>query len=1221
MPSRFSAVPETYRLRFVHISDLHVRSWPDAKAGDDRNKMLLDKAGRYKVLAGNFETELEKIGQRQIDFVCFTGDLAHGGLREEYEQAEAFLAGLRAKLKVPEDRFFIVPGNHDINRDTRNDVWTELRACAAENPDAVSALMDGSTKLPRFWKPEWSEQIRERSQEFRDWLEKNCPGIHGKLDLGYRETLTYAELPFPVHIIGLDTAWLAGDDNDDKKLLLTPAQIRLAAMDEKTGGVLAGFKLALLHHPSPCLADEAACEKDLAEYAHLVLHGHQHKPIAKSFTDPDRSLAALGAGCLYESDDKYPNSFYVVEAILDKHGRPLRYDIDFWGWSGDHWFPTGAIYKEAKNGHLEWWTPLGEKWKAEIERQGLATELIREPSPRRIFVGRSEELGILKQALLQDGQPLPGMVCSLVGMPGVGKSWIVEQFHADNTAAFPGKVIGLVFEAETKTAARDLIAKLQAAFPPAEGLEPVFDRLIARIELEKPLIHIENVDDESAASVVVEFVAQVRAAPIIITGRFDSFRGNERWQKAYIRPFDEDVAVEQLCAEVDERTLACIEDKDRRNLVTALGGLPLAIHLAAGYLTEGHTVESFLNELREKGLSLKPIYPDDNDYSDRTQAALSATFDISLSALRKKLSAEQFTAFCSLGMAPRVGFGLKLGSAIVGVDELAFPQMISAAKALSLVELAPEQERKDRAWRIHPLIAEHLRNQLSAENRSAAEERIYDWFLSRLEGEDEENHTEKWDEIDAERPALIEWLTGLTIEQAREVGSHGYDFAQRRGPYGIWAEVAAKGLSDDPTYETQSRLLWRCGNLARRAGDLDRALECAEKKYQIETDGGKEREAALAAGLKADVFSKRGNLDEALKIRTEEQLPVYEKLGDIREKAVTMWTIADTLQARGKLDEALKNLEEIAPVFEKLDDIRSKAATMGKIADILQARGKLDEALKIRREEQLPVYEKLGDIREKAVTMGKIADILQARGRLDEALKIRTEEQLPVYEKLGDIREEAVTMGEIAYILRQEGRLDEAMRNLEEIAPVFEKLGDIRTKAETMGRIADILHDRGQLDEAFKIRTEEQLPIYEKLGDIRSKAVTMCKIADILHDRGNFDEAMSNLEEIAPVFEKLGDIRTKAGTRGRIADILQARGQLDEALKIRTEEELPVYEKMRSARDLCICRAKIADNLALRNKPGDLKEARRLMGLAFDAATEIGLPEAVLFQERLDVLK
>ena len=155
----------------------------------------------------------------------------------------------------------------------------------------------------------------------------------------------------------------------------------------------------------------------------------------------------------------------------------------------------------------------------------------------------------------------------------------------------------------------------------------------------------------------------------------------------------------------------------------------------------------------------------------------------------------------------------------------------------------------------------------------------------------------------------------------------------------------------------------------------------------------------------ADLERVRGELDEALRIHEQEELPVYHGLGDVRAIAITQGQIADILQARGQLDEALRIREqEELPVYRRLGDVRSVAVTQGQIADILQDRGQLDEALRIREQEQLPVYRRLGDVRAIAITQGKIADILQARGQLDEALTIREQEQLPTLERLGDVR-------------------------------------------------------------------------------------------------------------------------------------------------------------------------------------------------------------------------
>ena len=63
---------------------------------------------------------------------------------------------------------------------------------------------------------------------------------------------------------------------------------------------------------------------------------------------------------------------------------------------------------------------------------------------------------------------------------------------------------------------------------------------------------------------------------------------------------------------------------------------------------------------------------------------------------------------------------------------------------------------------------------------------------------------------------------------------------------------------------------------------------------------------AVTMGKIADILGQRGETDEALRIRREEELPVFERLGDVRSRAVTMGQIADILEQRGETDEALR---------------------------------------------------------------------------------------------------------------------------------------------------------------------------------------------------------------------------------------------------------------------------------------------------------------------------
>ncbi len=258
--------------------------------------------------------------------------------------------------------------------------------------------------------------------------------------------------------------------------------------------------------------------------------------------------------------------------------------------------------------------------------------------------------------------------------------------------------------------------------------------------------------------------------------------------------------------------------------------------------------------------------------------------------------------------------------------------------------------------------------------------------------------------------------------------------------------------------------------------------------------------------------------------------------------AITKGQIADILQRRGELDEALRiRTEEQLPVYERLGDVRALAITKGKIADILQGRGELEEALRIRTEEELPVYERLGDVRALAITKGKIADILQGRGELEEALRIRTEEQLPVYERLGDVRAVAITKGKIADILERQGELQGALAMHLERLPIAQEMKDIDSIAHIRVSCAQIRlrrgdHEKGgiqtiydELSEAYEISLKLQRP------DFVGHAGVL--LGQVLALGAHTDDAVDVLTTAAAAFEKIGRADGAAHCRQLIEQI------------------------------------------------------------------------------------
>ncbi|MGB5063998.1 MAG: AAA family ATPase, partial [Candidatus Competibacter sp.] len=745
--------------------------------------------------------------------------------------------------------------------------------------------------------------------------------------------------------------------------------------------------------------------------------------------------------------DQYPNACEVLEITLDTQGRPLRYDLRFRGWSGrGFWFDDNSLYRGTQNGRLIWWM------------QSPPAPSTVHPRVDDVFAGRQAELARLEQVLLRaNGGTQTVAVCSVQGMAGVGKSYLVDRFYALHEADFPGGYLRLVLDPRQPLETKTLLGRLRDLLQLPAGTD-----LSARLQQPLTLVHIENADSQEIARAVAQAVQRLTNCPVAVSGRLQHLGESANWSRIPLRPFEEDAALDQLSQELEKTATT----RDYGELVRALGYLPLAIHLAAGHLRAGRSVAGFLGLLRKAGLCLD--HPDPAD----PNRLLSATFELSLDLLREQLGTDAdrlLPAFHALSHGPTGGFGASLGAALAELNATDFEELAVQAHTLSLLDRTPNGE----SWRLHPLLAELLRPR--AEETTVLE-RMTDWFVERLpksEAGQENDQGRRWGEIHQENVALVEWLARMPETDEVRVERAGSWFAMRNGPFGAWLAFCERALRNTLTDAEKSNILWTASNVAISAGLLDRTLDLARQKATLDQSRGDEREVALAQGQIADVLQARGELDEALRIRREEELPVYERLGDVRSKAVTLGKIADVLQDRGELDEALRiRREEELPVYKRLGDAQARAVTLGKIADMLQARGQLDEALRIRQEEELPVYERLGDVRARTVALGNIADVYQARGQLDEALRIRQEEELPVYEQLGDVQARAVAQG----------------------------------------KIADVYQARGQLDEALLIRQEEELPVYERLRSARDLLVCRAKIGINYLARGAARDRQKALE-------------------------------------------------------------------------------------------------------------
>jgi len=258
-----------YRLRLLHISDLHARG-PGEKEPWRRRRVLGDAWLR------NLETLMEEEGAP--DLILFTGDAAYSGQPDEYREAANFFEVLRDELQLGSDRLYVVPGNHDIDRNVHPDAWQSMRMRLSATADSlgVSRWMNDIAGPPAGFEHSWKPAVLERQRAYRAWVAGQLQRPDLSPDgLGYRVTVRLPGWGFPIHVVGLNTAWLSGDDADASRLMLTENQLGRHATGER-GEPLPGLRIVLLHHPLHELADGSAVKRLLSDYADIVFRGHLH---------------------------------------------------------------------------------------------------------------------------------------------------------------------------------------------------------------------------------------------------------------------------------------------------------------------------------------------------------------------------------------------------------------------------------------------------------------------------------------------------------------------------------------------------------------------------------------------------------------------------------------------------------------------------------------------------------------------------------------------------------------------------------------------------------------------------------------------------------------------------------------------------------------------------------------------------------------------------------
>jgi predicted phosphodiesterase len=283
-------------LTWLHLSDWH------QKGEDFDRQVVLDALISDIADRAAISPLLDK-----IDFIVFSGDVAQDGKEEEYEEAvKLFFNPILKASRVDRDKIFIVPGNHDLDKNYFNLA-----------PGGLSKPLKSYEEI-YYWLND--EERRYRLLEpFKAFSKFVRAYSHQEDDPSYANIRIWKIGGKNIALLGINSAWMCGKtENDMKNILIGEPQIHKPLQQISN----ADIRIAILHHPFDWLPE---FERDRTEglirsKCNFVLCGHTHKPRVEARHDNFGDSVIIPAGASYrkriEVDPRYTSSYNFVHLEL-----------------------------------------------------------------------------------------------------------------------------------------------------------------------------------------------------------------------------------------------------------------------------------------------------------------------------------------------------------------------------------------------------------------------------------------------------------------------------------------------------------------------------------------------------------------------------------------------------------------------------------------------------------------------------------------------------------------------------------------------------------------------------------------------------------------------------------------------------------------------------------------------------------------------------------------
>jgi tetratricopeptide (TPR) repeat protein/predicted phosphodiesterase len=1044
------------------VTWLHLSDWHQKGKDFDRKvvlrALLNDIRERVKI-----SPDLEK-----IDFVVFSGDVAFGGKPEEYQAArEQFFQPLLDACGLEPKHLFIVPGNHDLDRDEFKLLPRELTKPLASEAEVQSWLTD-DRRRSRLLEP--FQAFTAFVREYTGQTQPDYANIR-RIQIGDKE----------IALLGLNSAWMCGRNKakigDKGFVILGEPQIHIA-LDEISD---ADLKIAVLHHPFDWLTefDCNRIETRLMKGCDFILRGHQHKPKVEVTSGTSGNCVIIPAGTSYDrrmaDNPFYVNSYNFVHLDLAT-GKGTAF-LRRWSDPRNEWVEDIDSCDKGKcNFSLSGVAPIALSSEKAPQANKIVPRQI--PPPPRDFKGREEEINDILSSF-EKGATITG----LRGMGGIGKTALALVLADRIKIQFPDGQIFVDMRGTSNNpdlpplTPEDAMAQIIRAYNPADRLPESSGELRGLYHSVLAGKRVLLLLDNAAGSGQVEPLLPPAGCFVLITSRIKFALPGLVEKDLDILPLDKAC---ELLLEIAPRIGSRAEE-----LAKLCGRLPIALRNAASALAEKRDlkVHEYEKRLKDKVALL-----------ELAKGSFSLSYDL-LTPGRKK-------QWRRLSVFPE-DFDRNAATTVLKMTPGASAEALSDLVQWNLVDFVAIPDSEDGRYKLHDLARLFAELCLDQEDLVDAQQKHAKYYSNVL------SQAENLYKIGGTNV-----LAGLKLfdrERANiEVGQ-------------AWVKNIIPVSSKLNKSDLKSVRQLASDYASNGANVLDLRLDPREKIRWLETGlnaaktiGDRSTESVHLGNLGGTYYSLGetrkaiGYLERALKISC--------KIGDRKNEGVWLGGLGNAYAELVDTPKAIEYYEKALAIAKETDDIGKEGVWLGNLGNVYAELGETRKAIEYY-EKALAIANEIGDIRNEGFWLGALGNAYADLDEMRKAIEYY-EQALAVAKEIGDPIGEGVWLGDLGNAYVRLGETRKAIEYYEQALAIVRKIDSKKFEGKALVALGSVYTALGQLDKALD-HLEQALEIFKDIEYRRGEGEALFAKSQALHKLNQQSEAASLASEALQIFQQI----------------------------------------------------------------------------------------------------